>query len=251
MSKEVLAVVAGKEITKEDLDAFLANAPKEHQPYLSNPALRQRYLEQLVELTLFAKLGEEQKLNETERFIKVIENAKCDILAQMAVTETLKNVTATDDEVKGYYEANTQRFQKPETVRAKHILVADEDTCNEIKKALDENTKTFEDAASEFSTCPSKERGGDLGEFGRGQMVKEFEDAAFAAELNTVVGPVKTQFGYHLIQVTEKHKPETASFETVKDTIRKNLIQMKQNDVYAAKIKELKEKYNVTISEEM
>ncbi len=66
--------------------------------------------------------------------------------------------------------------------------------------------KVFEDAAKEFSTCPSGQRGGDLGEFGKGQMVKEFEDAAFAAEIGHVVGPVKTQFGYHLIKVEEKKK---------------------------------------------
>lgn len=249
MSKEVLAVVAGKEITKEEFDAFLANAPQEHQAYISNPAFRQRYLEQLIDLKLFAKLGEEQKLDETEKFKTIMENAKSDILAQMAVTETLKNTAVSEEEIKGYYESNPQHFQKPETVKAKHILVDSEEKCSEIKKALDANEKTFEEAASEFSTCPSKDRGGDLGEFGRGQMVKEFEDAAFSAELNTIVGPVKTKFGYHLIQVTEKNAAEIASLETVKDTIRKNLMQMKQNDAYTAKVKELKIRYNVTIAE--
>lgn len=83
-----------------------------------------------------------------------------------------------------------------ETVHAKHILVDDEDKCQEILEKIIGEETTFEDAAKEFSTCPSKEKGGDLGPFGRGQMVKEFEDAAFAAEVGHVVGPVKTQFGY-------------------------------------------------------
>ena len=103
--------------------------------------------------------------------------------------------------------------------------------------------KTFEDAAKESSTCPSGQQGGDLGEFGKGQMVKEFEEAAFAAEIGAIVGPVKTQFGFHLIKVEAKSEAETLAYETVKDQIKKNLLQQKQQQAYTAKIAELKEKY--------
>ena len=100
-----------------------------------------------------------------------------------------------------------------------------------------------EDAAKEFSTCPSGQRGGDLGEFGKGQMVKEFEDAAFAAEIGHVVGPVKTQFGYHLIKVEEKKDAAEASFDEVKEQIKSQLKQQKQGDAYSKKVAELTEKY--------
>jgi len=102
---------------------------------------------------------------------------------------------------------------------------------------------SFEDAAKKFSTCPSGQKGGDLGTFGKGQMVKEFEDAAFAAEIGHVVGPVKTQFGYHLIKVEQKNDAQLSAFEAVADSIRNNLIQQKQNNVYTEKITELKTKY--------
>ena len=118
--------------------------------------------------------------------------------------ETLKDVTVTDEEVAAYYEENKQQFTKGETVSAKHILVDSEEKCTSVLESITSGEKAFEDAAKEASTCPSGARGGDLGEFGKGQMVKEFEEAAFAAEIGHVVGPVKTQFGYHLIKVEDK-----------------------------------------------
>ena len=117
MSNEVLAVVAGKEITNAELDAFLQNAPREQQAYVTNPQFRQQYLEQLISLHLFAQAGEDAKLEETEEFAKILENAKRDILAQLAMRETLKDVTVTDEEVAAYYEENKQQFTKGETVK--------------------------------------------------------------------------------------------------------------------------------------
>ena len=102
---------------------------------------------------------------------------------------------------------------------------------------------TFEEAAKESSTCPSGAQRGDLGEFGKGQMVKEFEDAAFQAEPGHVVGPVKTQFGYQLIKLEKKNEAKEAGFAEVKDPIRAELLKRKQDQAYLAKVKELKEKY--------
>jgi peptidyl-prolyl cis-trans isomerase C len=87
-------------------------------------------------------------------------------------------------------------------VRASHILVKTEAEANELKKQIKAGEK-FHRVAKRYSTCPSKDQGGDLGFFERGAMVPEFEEAAFKAPINTVAGPVKTQFGFHLIMVTE------------------------------------------------
>ena len=84
-------------------------------------------------------------------------------------------------------------------IRARHILVEQEYEAKDIEKKLAEG-KSFEDMAKAFSKCPSGKRGGDLGEFGRGRMVKSFEEAAFALKVGEVSPPVRTQFGYHLIQ---------------------------------------------------
>jgi peptidyl-prolyl cis-trans isomerase C len=86
---------------------------------------------------------------------------------------------------------------------ARHILVADQAACEDLKKQIEDGAD-FEDIAREHSTCPSGKQGGGLGQFGPGQMVKEFDDVVFSAEVGKVHGPVQTQFGYHLIEVTER-----------------------------------------------
>lgn len=86
---------------------------------------------------------------------------------------------------------------------ARHILVDNENTCNELKAKI-EAGEDFAKLAQDHSQCPSGRRGGDLGTFGPGQMVPEFDKVVFSAPVNQVQGPVKTQFGYHLLEVTER-----------------------------------------------
>ncbi len=87
--------------------------------------------------------------------------------------------------------------------KARHILVATEEQCNELKTMIS-NGEGFAEIARKYSTCPSGRNGGDLGEFGPGMMVREFDEVVFSAPLHEVQGPVKTQFGYHLLEVTER-----------------------------------------------
>lgn len=242
-NQDVLAVVGGENITNEDLDAFLQHVPQEQKMYAANPQFRGQFLEQLIIYRAYAKMAEDMKLDETETFKKVMETARKDVLADMAINETLKGITVTDEEVKAFYETNPQHFEKGAAVSAKHILVAEEQNCQEILDAIVKGEKEFEAAAKEYSTCPSGANGGDLGEFGKGQMVKEFEEAAFAAEIGEVVGPVKTQFGYHLIKVEKKSDASVIPFAEVEEKIRRTVLQQKQNLAYTEKVEELKAKY--------
>ena len=89
------------------------------------------------------------------------------------------------------------------TAAARHILVATEEACNDLKLKI-ENGADFADIASAHSECPSGKQGGELGRFSPGQMVREFDEVVFSAEVGKVHGPVQTQFGYHLIEITER-----------------------------------------------
>lgn len=86
---------------------------------------------------------------------------------------------------------------------ARHILVQTEEQCEQLKKEIEAGAD-FAEIAKQYSDCPSGARGGDLGEFSPGQMVKEFDEVVFSGELNKVLGPVKTQFGYHLLEITSR-----------------------------------------------
>jgi len=89
------------------------------------------------------------------------------------------------------------------TASARHILVDTEEQCQELKNQIEEGAE-FADLAKRHSSCPSGQNGGDLGQFGPGMMVKEFDEVVFSADVDTVQGPVKTQFGFHLLEVTER-----------------------------------------------
>jgi peptidyl-prolyl cis-trans isomerase C len=90
------------------------------------------------------------------------------------------------------------------TATARHILVEDEQVCKDLKAQIENGDTTFEDAAKSYSQCPSGNEGGDLGSFGKGAMVPEFDAVVFNDEVGVVHGPVKTQFGFHLLEVTSR-----------------------------------------------
>ena len=239
----ILATIDGIQITDESVDAFIANLPKEQRRYANNPLFRKQCLEQIISVYLYAKMAEDEKMDETEEFKQLLESARKDLMAQFAMNKVMQGVAVSEEECKEFYSANPQNFQKGESVRAKHILVDEEETCKEILAAIQNGEQDFEAAAKEHSTCPSGQQGGDLGSFGRGQMVPEFEQAAFDAEIGQVIGPVKTQFGYHLIQVTEKTEASAIPYEEVAAQIKDEILRQKQNEAYTAKVKELRTKY--------
>lgn len=244
MSEKILAVAAGHEITEEELNVLIRNYPPEQQMYLSDPRARAQVLEQLIAFHLFARMAEEEKIMESEEYQTMIEKMKIELASHMAATQTIEGIAVTAEEEEEFYRQNKSAFGQSEQVSARHILVDSEELA---KKAAAEiaSGKAFPDAAREYSTCPSKEKGGDLGYFSKGQMVPEFEKAAFEGEPNTVIGPVKTQFGYHLILVEDKKAAEEVSFTQVQEQIHQQLIQEKQRKAYDEKVAELAGKYGV------
>ncbi|MFB5251840.1 peptidylprolyl isomerase PrsA [Bacillus mycoides] len=146
------------------------------------------------------------------------ETVKNGVRASLAQEQAIEK-TITDKELKENY--------KPE-IKASHILVKDEATAKKVKEELGQG-KSFEELAKQYSDdTGSKEKGGDLGYFTAGKMVKEFEDAAFKMKKDEVSEPVKSQFGYHIIKVTDikEQKP----FDEVKGDIKKDLVQKKAQD---------------------
>lgn len=160
-----------------------------------------------------------------------------------------------DEELKEFYNEHSERFSHQESVKASHILLSfdnysEEDALariNEIKESIEDPRKDFQQLAEEFSDCPSGSRGGDLGFFEKGRMVPQFEETAFGLETGEVSDPVKTQFGYHLIFLTEKKPQGTYSFEEKRDEIF-NIVQRNRVSQYVNLLfEEISAKYEIQI----
>lgn len=246
MENKILASVNGKNITQQDVDMAMTRFPQQNQEYFESEIGKEQFLEQLISFELLYKFAIDEQLENTEEFKSQLELLKRDLLIQAAVKKVLDVVTISDEEIKEYFDDNKEMFKGEASVKSKHILVDNEEKAKEIKEKID-NGLSFEDAAREFSTCPSSSQGGDLGEFTRGKMVPEFEAAAFELQVGEISNPVKTQFGYHLIKVDEKSPEVMKSFDEVKDSLKLNLLGQKQNMEYIKLINDLKQNQKVEI----
>lgn len=250
MDKVILAKVGDAVITKEDMIAIMRNLPQQQAQEVAGFEGRQRLLDEMVAGELFYIQAMEKGLDKEEGFLKILEDSKRALLQSYAVRQLFSGIDVTEADVADYYEANNAQYQSPEQVEAKHILVDSEDKCKEIKEEIN-GGMSFEEAAMAYSSCPSKERGGDLGVFGRGAMVPEFENAAFELEVDEVSEPVKTQFGYHLIKVTKQVAAGVKSLEEVKGQIQQQLVMQQQSDLYHNEIAALKTKHPVEKFDEL
>lgn len=246
MSK-ILATVNGIAITEDDVNEIIANLGPRGQSY-NSPEGRQAILGQLIASKLLL-IEARANLYETEPAFKAeLARVRENLLISYATDKAVSGVSVSDSEVEEYYNANKERFIGEETVDASHILVKNEDEANELLGKIKSGEISFEAAASAHSTCPSGQNGGSLGSFGRGQMVPEFEAAAFAMEIGEISdAPVKTQFGYHLIKLNGKNKAQTIPLSEIAGEIKEAMLSEKRRTAYEKKINQLKILYPVDI----
>ena len=241
---KILASVQGTPITEAQIDAVIAALGQRGQGY-NSPQGREMILEQTINKRLLILDAEKNLYEYDPEFKAELAQIKEEMLANFAVKKALENITVTDEEAEKEYNANPDKFKKGESVAASHILVDSEEKAKEIMAKIESKEISFEDAARENSSCPSGQNGGSLGEFTRGQMVPEFDEACFSMEVGEMRGPVQTQFGYHLIKLTAKNEAETLSFEEVKEGLKQQMIGEKQQNAYESKINQLKILYQV------
>lgn len=244
MENKVLAVVNGNEITEMDLDFSIARFTEQNQNYFRTEEGRKQLLEQIINYELIYNYAKDNNVENEEEYQKQLQLLKRDLLIQIEVSKTFNNAQVNDNEIEEFYNNNKDMFKTEETVAAKHILVDSKEKAEKIIEEI-KNGKLFEDAATEYSICPSKAQGGNLGEFGRGRMVPEFEEAAFNLEIGVISEPVKTQFGFHIIKVEDKKQPSVKPLEEVKSMIASNLLHEKQNKEFLALVEKLKGIYSV------
>ncbi len=243
---QILAKVNGQPITSLDLDAFIISMGPGGERY-NNPEGRKMVLEQLINKKLFLADAAKNLYEYDPKFKAEFQRMKEEMLANFAIAKAVESVKVTDEEAKAFFEENKSELMSGETVNASHILVATEEEANEILAKINAGEISFEDAARAHSSCPSSEQGGNLGEFGRGQMVPEFDSACFEMAVGEVRGPVKTQFGFHLIKLNAKNEAKPIEFSEIADQIKQKLMSDKQQAAYRSKINQLKILFPVDI----
>ena len=236
---KILASVGGKPITEMDVEAMLMQMGQRASAY-NNPQGRAMILEQLINRKLFLMDAQKNLYEREPAFKEQLNKIKEDMLSSYAIQKAVERVRVTDEEAKKYFEENPDQFAPEMTFNASHILVETEEKAAEIAEQIKSGELTFEDAAMQFSSCPSKQNGGSLGEFGHGQMVPEFEAACEALEEGELSAPVQTQFGWHIVKLVKKGLGKAVEYKDVCEQLKGALMEQKQQAAYESKINQLK-----------
>ncbi|NRG44705.1 peptidylprolyl isomerase [Bacillus sp. CRN 9] len=253
------ATVNGEKISKSELDDALSSqyGSTVLDTLISDEIIRQEMKKENIKVSDKEIAEEMEAYMDTfggeDTFNEVLKNSGVDvsiieknIMTYLASKKILEpRIEITDEEIQTYFDENKDSFDKEEEVEASHILVDDEKTAKEVVKKIEQD-EDFAELAKEYSTdTASKDNGGELGFFAKGDMVKEFEEKAFGMENGDISEPVKTEYGYHIIKVTDKQEPKKAELEEVKDEIKDILLESKLESEYSVWLNEKFEEYEI------
>ncbi len=239
-----LASVNGKPITSADVDNFIIAMGRNGQAY-NNPQGRAAVLEQLIAQRLFLLDAQRNLFEREPAFKEQLAALKEQLLMEYAITKCVEGVKVKEEEVRAFYDEHKDEFTTGETVNASHILVDSAEQATQIMTSIQNGEITFEDAAAQYSSCPSSAEGGCLGDFGQGQMVPEFDTAVFEMEVGELRGPIQTQFGFHIIKLNAKNAAQPVAYADIKQELFAKMMQDRQQAAYQSKINQLKILYPV------
>lgn len=291
--EKVLVVVEGSKLTASEAQrrlnrrvmAMRTQIPPRQLKAMMNRISRE-IVEEFIAQSLLAKEAEEQAMDVPESEVakglaelrgslpegttleqamaaqgtdmsEVLSNIRRDYIIRQLIERNLpSSIEVTDTQVADFYKHNIERMTVPETVHARHILVAvpaESDrqrrkqalqTAKSVRKQLQEGAD-FAALARDYSDCPSAAKGGDLGTFSRGNMVEEFDRAAFSQKVNQIGQVIETKFGYHVIEVLEHEDARIRPLEEVAGTIKEHLEQRKRAEAFTAYVQELREEATI------
>ncbi|MDR1997081.1 MAG: peptidylprolyl isomerase [Candidatus Margulisbacteria bacterium] len=245
--KGVVATIATDNyITTADMQARIETFPSQYREFYSSPDGKKKILDMLIEEKLLAAAARTGGYATNPEVLRTLESIKAEVMTNQYVKDEISKLTVSDSEISAHYNASKEKYTLPEAVRASHILV---DTEAEAQALLQElkGGKDFAAAAREKSIdTGSAQRGGDLDFFTRGQMVEPFEKVAFALQSGELSkAPVQTQFGWHIIKVTERRAAKQQTLAEVKADIRSELLLQKQRNKVNSLLEAAKQKYPV------
>ncbi len=246
---EVVATYAGKKLTSADVVHEIERLPGPSRAYLAAPDRKRQFVDNLILNELLFSEAQKAGYDTDPDIEKQVADMRKRLVVQRLMREYQTPPTISDDEAKKYYDNNPGLFSSTQ-IKASHILVKDEDVARKLRAELVADPSKFADKAKELSIDKtSGAKGGDLGKFGPGRMVPEFERAAFALKKGEISEPVKTQYGWHIIMLVDREEGERKPFDQVKEQIKTTLRNKQMQDGIQAKFDGLRKAANVQIDE--
>jgi peptidyl-prolyl cis-trans isomerase C len=250
---KVLVTIDGDTVTLEEFNKELDRIPANMKMLVLTESGKRSFLDRYVIKRLLLREAKKENIEKEKDF----EDRLIEIREQLLIESLLKkkvtmNINTTEEELKKYYEANKDKFKKSLEIETRQIVVRTDKEAKEIKARLDKG-EDFAELARTYSIDPNaKTTGGAIGYHGKGSLLPEYEAVAFKlTKAGQISQPVKTQLGYHIIQLTGVKEAGYTPFEEVKEFIKQRIVQERQNEVLEKYVTELKKGAKITVSEEL
>jgi len=240
--KEIVAKIGDQTLSASDLEQIIGYLSNNRQSMIEqNPQVKESILRQYVQSIVIAQLAKKEGFDKKPEVSQKINFYSDSLLSNLYLEQQIGDtVTVSEEETKAYYDEHQNEFTTPEMVKARHILVkvdpsAPEEEKKQAYQKAEEILKKVQDGedfaelATEVSDdSHTQSKGGDLGFFSRGKIVKPFEDVAFQMKPGETSGIVESQFGYHIIRVEDRKEETVHSYDSMKERIHQRLLQQKK-----------------------
>ena len=248
---QVLAEVNGVVITTEDYKKEVEILPPYLKPMTETADGRKEMLDSMIVRELVMQEAKKAGIDKSPEVMDRLEDLKKRVVIEAYWKQKVEEqAKITDADLQKYYDQNKEKFKVGDQIRASHILLKTEKEAQDVLSQLKAGG-SFEELARKYSVDPAGAKGGDLGWFGKGSMIPEFEKAAFALKEGETSGIVKTKFGYHIIKLTGKRAAGILPLAEVKDQIKAALLPEKQQEIFKKMREDLKKTAKYSIKEDV
>ena len=251
LNAQTLATVNKQEITVEDVNSFLKATNQEKSYKELDSKAQNLALHQTIEKTLLIQEAKKERIDSSKEYKDTLEEFQKSLLVEFFMKSEFSKIKVPKNEVENYYNSHLYEFQQDKKLKARHILVENIKTASDIIKELEKSKNrelTFVELASKNSIDGSRQSGGELGWFSKGDMIDEFWDATLKLKPKEFTKePVKSMFGYHIIFLDEIQEPLTIKLEQVYSNIENQIRMDKFQTIIDEKIKNIKKDAQITI----
>ncbi|WP_328753932.1 peptidylprolyl isomerase [Geomesophilobacter sediminis] len=246
----VLAEVNGTTITENEFNKELETLPPYLKPMTETPEGKKEMLDTMVVRELILQQASKDGVDKSPQVAAKLEDLKKRVIVEAFLKKKVEeSANISDADLQAYYKKNLDKFKTGDQIHASHILVKTEGEAQAIQKEL-KNGADFATLAKKHSIDGAAAKGGDLGWFGKGSMLPDFEKVAFSLKEGETSGIVQTKFGYHIIKLTGKRSAGVRSFEEVKDQLKQALLPEKQQEVFKKLKEDLKKGAKLNVHED-